>query len=220
MSGRRSFAPFPTEIPGEGPDSGSSGGTVTDVTGSAPIVITGAPTATPNVTITPATDGAAGSMSAADKTKLDGIPVPAGIQSNRAAPVVNAGNIGPSVLPTFNDGAGGVTLSASGTGTCRVSAGATVDTSGGATSVAGAMVRFRLTRSIGVAAFLPIAGAPFAEVELSPTQASAFASFEWLDTTAPGDVVRYGIECDNLTVPASTLTIQAGRAWVTTVEVL
>jgi hypothetical protein len=70
MSGRRSFVPFPAEVPGEGPDSGSSG-TVTDVTGSAPIVITSVPTATPNVTITAATDAAAGSMSAADKTKLD-----------------------------------------------------------------------------------------------------------------------------------------------------
>jgi hypothetical protein len=53
---------------------GGGSGSVTDVTGTAPIVITGAPTVTPNVTITPATDGAAGSMSAADKTKLDAIP--------------------------------------------------------------------------------------------------------------------------------------------------
>src|SRR5579864_3331547 len=42
-------------------------GTVTSVTGTPPIVITGTPTVTPNVTITAATDGAAGSMSAADK---------------------------------------------------------------------------------------------------------------------------------------------------------
>jgi hypothetical protein len=49
---------------------GGGGGTVTSVTGSAPIVITGS-AASPNVTITAATDSAAGSMSAADKTKLD-----------------------------------------------------------------------------------------------------------------------------------------------------
>lgn len=52
-------------------------GTVTNVTGSAPIVITGSPTATPNVTIVPATDSVPGSMSAADKTKIDQLAVPA-----------------------------------------------------------------------------------------------------------------------------------------------
>ena len=46
------------------------GAAVAQVTGTAPIVITGTLT-DPNVTITAATDGAAGSMSAADKTKLD-----------------------------------------------------------------------------------------------------------------------------------------------------
>lgn len=46
-------------------------GSVTNVSGTAPIVITGSPTTTPNVTITPATTLAAGSMSAADKLKLD-----------------------------------------------------------------------------------------------------------------------------------------------------
>ncbi len=65
------------QIIAEGIDPNGSGspgtGTVIGVTGSAPIVITGAPTVTPNVTITPATDVAAGSLSAADKTKLDGL---------------------------------------------------------------------------------------------------------------------------------------------------
>jgi hypothetical protein len=43
---------------------------VTGVTATAPLVSSGG--AAPNLTITPATSGAAGSMSAADKTKLDG----------------------------------------------------------------------------------------------------------------------------------------------------
>ncbi len=52
---------------------GSSGGsgTVTDVTGTAPVVSSGG--TTPAISITAATSSGAGSMSAADKTKLDGI---------------------------------------------------------------------------------------------------------------------------------------------------
>ncbi len=50
-------------------------GTVTNVAGTAPIVITGTPTATPTVTITAATGAASGSMSAADKAKLDAFTV-------------------------------------------------------------------------------------------------------------------------------------------------
>src|SRR5580658_11191975 len=72
MSGRRSYLPYPAELPGFG--EGGGGGNVIAVTGTAPSVITGTPT-NPNVTITPATEAAAGSMSAADKTKLDGLVV-------------------------------------------------------------------------------------------------------------------------------------------------
>lgn len=49
---------------------GGGGGTVTGVTGTAPIVSSGG--AAPAISITPATAVAAGSMSAADKAKLDG----------------------------------------------------------------------------------------------------------------------------------------------------
>ena len=52
---------------------GGSGGGVTAVTGTAPITSTGG--ATPDIGITAATTSAAGSMSAADKTKLDGIDI-------------------------------------------------------------------------------------------------------------------------------------------------
>ncbi len=50
---------------------GGTGGGVTAVTGTAPITSSGG--ATPDIGITAATTSAAGSMSAADKTKLDGI---------------------------------------------------------------------------------------------------------------------------------------------------
>lgn len=49
----------------------SIAGAVTNVTGTAPIASTGG--ATPDISISAATTGAAGSMSAADKTKLDGV---------------------------------------------------------------------------------------------------------------------------------------------------
>ena len=52
---------------------GGTGGGVTAVTGTAPITSTGG--ATPDIGITAATTSAAGSMSAADKTKLDGIDI-------------------------------------------------------------------------------------------------------------------------------------------------
>jgi hypothetical protein len=51
--------------------SGGGTGTVTSVTGTAPVVITGTPTTVPNVTIAAATTSAAGSLSAADKTILN-----------------------------------------------------------------------------------------------------------------------------------------------------
>ena len=51
--------------------SGGGGGTVTAVTGTAPIVSSGGNT--PAISITAATTSAAGSMSSADKTKLDNI---------------------------------------------------------------------------------------------------------------------------------------------------
>ena len=51
--------------------SGGGGGTVTGVTGTAPIVSSGG--TTPAISINAATTSAAGSMSSADKTKLDGL---------------------------------------------------------------------------------------------------------------------------------------------------
>lgn len=219
-------------------------GGVSSVSGNAPITSSGG--TTPAIGITAATDIAAGSMSAADKTKLDGITagaavasvgatspitttgganpnigvLPAAVQSNRAAPLVST-IVSTSTAPSLVDGGGGVVMSATGTGTTHVTAMAQVSTANGATSVAGAAIEFQLLRSVGAGAFVVLATAPVVVAELSPTQAVANATFDWIDTgLTPGTRYRYGIQATNLTVPADTLTIQVGRASVTTVEIL
>lgn len=67
-----STASFPT---GDGPPAGGGSGTVTSVSGTAPITVGGTAT-DPIIGIDPASGAAAGSMSAADKTKLDDIALP------------------------------------------------------------------------------------------------------------------------------------------------
>jgi hypothetical protein len=67
----------------------NSGGTVTDVTGTAPIVSSGGNT--PAISISAATTSAAGSMSASDKTKLDGIAANA---NNYVLPKATATTLG------------------------------------------------------------------------------------------------------------------------------
>jgi hypothetical protein len=69
----------------------NSGGTVTSVSGTAPIVSSGG--TTPAISITAATTSAAGSMSAADKTKLDGIATSANNYSLPAATSTALGGI-------------------------------------------------------------------------------------------------------------------------------
>jgi len=76
-SSAASFGGFPT-----GPDA-DSGGTVTSVSGAAPITSTGGNT--PQIGITAATTLAPGSMSAADKTKLDGITFPLSVANGGTA---------------------------------------------------------------------------------------------------------------------------------------
>ncbi len=80
--------------------SNGTGGTVTSVTGTAPIVSSGG--ATPAISITPATSGAAGSMSAADKTKLD-----AATSANTASTLVmrdGSGNFSAGLVTANLDG--------------------------------------------------------------------------------------------------------------------
>lgn len=106
---RRSPA-FPAELAGSGPSQGGGGGgggggTVTAVTGVAPIASSGGTTpaisiaiAAPlevtagDLTVIPAADGVTGSMSGADKTKLDGITAGAGVVAvTVTAPIENTG---------------------------------------------------------------------------------------------------------------------------------
>jgi hypothetical protein len=78
--------------------SGGGSGTVTSVTGTAPVVITGTPTTVPNVTITASTTSAAGSMSAADKLKLDGIGTGATVTGvTGTAPIASSGGAAPVI---------------------------------------------------------------------------------------------------------------------------
>ena len=72
------------------------GGGVTSVTGTAPIGSTGG--TTPVISIAPATDLAAGSMSAADKTKLDGITAGAAVASvSGSSPIASSGGTTPTI---------------------------------------------------------------------------------------------------------------------------
>ena len=98
---------------------------MTSVTGSAPVVITGTATVTPNVTVTAVSTVADGVMSSADKVKLDGIGTGATVtgvtgtlpisSSGGAAPVISiaaattsaAGSMSSAdktLLNTLNDG--------------------------------------------------------------------------------------------------------------------
>jgi hypothetical protein len=78
--------------------SGGGSGTVTSVTGTAPVVITGTPTTVPNVTITAVTTVAAGVMSSADKLKLDGIGTGATVTGvTGTAPISSSGGAAPVI---------------------------------------------------------------------------------------------------------------------------
>ena len=105
--------------------SGGGSGTVTDVTATSPIVVSGVSTVAPVISIAAATTSAAGSMSSADKLKLDGIGAGATVtgvtgtlpisSSGGAAPVISiaaattsaAGSMSSAnvtLLNTLNDG--------------------------------------------------------------------------------------------------------------------
>lgn len=151
---------------------GSSG--VTSVTGTAPVVSSGG--TTPAISITAATTGAAGSMSAADKTKLDGIAtgaqdgtvtsvglaVPSAL-SVSGSPVTTAGTItisGAGTSAEYIDGTGALQTTPTGTVT-GVTGTAPITSSGGAapaigitaatTSAAGSMSSADKTKLDGIA---------------------------------------------------------------------
>ena len=81
---------------------GGGSGTVTSVTGTAPIsVATG--TTTPVVSIAAATTSAAGSMSSSDKAKLDGVATGATANSSDATLLARANHTGTQALLTISD---------------------------------------------------------------------------------------------------------------------
>jgi len=79
----------------------SEAGTVTAVSGAAPIVSSGG--ATPAISITPASQSAAGSISSADKTKLDGIAAGATNNISDASLLARANHTGTQVSSTISD---------------------------------------------------------------------------------------------------------------------
>lgn len=86
-----------------------SGGAVNSVLGTAPIVSSGG--VAPAISITPATAGFPGSMSAADKSKLDAITT---IVSSvlGSAPIVSSGGINPTISITTATGSANGSMSA------------------------------------------------------------------------------------------------------------
>jgi hypothetical protein len=100
--------------------SGGGGGTVTSVTGTAPITSSGG--TTPAISIAAATTSAAGSMSGADKTKLDGIASGATTNSSDATLLARANHTGTQAASTIT-GLGGAALLSVGTTTGTVAAG-------------------------------------------------------------------------------------------------
>lgn len=89
-----------TKLDGVAPGATANTGTVTGVTGTAPIVSSGG--TTPAISITAATTSAAGSMSAADKTKLNGIATGATANSSDATLLNRANHTGTQALSTLS----------------------------------------------------------------------------------------------------------------------
>jgi hypothetical protein len=106
---------------------GGGGGGVASVTGTAPIVSSGG--TNPAISITAATTSAPGSMSAADKTKLDGITSGAAVASvTGTAPIVSSGGTSPAIsISAATTSAAGSMSSADKTKLDGIAAGAEVN---------------------------------------------------------------------------------------------
>ncbi len=93
-----------TKLDGIASGATANAGTVTNVTGSAPISVTSG-TTTPDISISPATTSAAGTMSAADKAKLDGVAAGATANAGTVTSVSGSGPItitNPNSTPTIS----------------------------------------------------------------------------------------------------------------------
>ncbi len=78
-------------------NSGGGSGTVTNVSGTAPISVT-SPTTTPVISISAATTSLPGTLSASDKTKLDSVTSGAAVSAvSGTAPIVSSGGAAPAI---------------------------------------------------------------------------------------------------------------------------
>ena len=111
-------------------------GTVTGVTGTAPIVSSGG--TAPAISISAATTSAAGSMSAADKTKLDGVATGATANTGTVTSVGGTGSYGGLTLSGTVTGSGNLTLGGTPTGTWPISVSGNAATATSATSAGNA----------------------------------------------------------------------------------
>lgn len=156
---------------------GAGTGSVTNVTGTAPIVVANN-TTTPAISITAASTSAAGSMSSADKTKLDGIAT--GAQVN-VATNLTLGTITATGIPLNSSTGTGVTIpsaTTSAAGLLSATDKTSLDTlvSGGGSGVVGitGAYTFKVTFTGG-----------------SPSSTSEAEDFPtgWVITTATGKVI-------------------------------
>jgi hypothetical protein len=211
---RQLSPPFPAELPGSAPSEGSGGGggggTVTAVTGTAPIVSSGG--ATPAISITPATDVAAGSLSAADKTKLDGITPGAAVAAvTGTAPIVITGTAtNPNVTlatpgggidqPNVTTGTGATQITSrsnaytpTGSGNLYITV-----TFSGTDTVADDPLAFQLVRNPTALTGAPggtlLGGGPLESASSSPSTPARWAfSLSWTEAQPIGTPVQYGM---------------------------
>lgn len=184
-------------------------GVVTSVAGTAPISVTG--TATRTVSIAPATTSAAGSMSAADKTKLDGVAAGATANSTDAQLRDRITHTGTQPASTINDFAlatraqvegtlvagANITLTPSGSGATRSITIASTAAGGGGGTV---------TQVTGTAPIQVTNGTTTPAVSITAATTSAAGSMSAADK-AKLDGVATGATKSDLGYTAATRTI-------------
>jgi hypothetical protein len=136
-----------------GPQGPAGAGGVTSVTGTAPISSSGG--TTPAISISAATTSAAGSMSSADKTKLDGVATGATANSSDATLLARANHTGTQAVGTITGLGGAATLSV-GTTTGTVAAGDDARLSDARTPTSHAHGNITNDGKIGSTAGLPV----------------------------------------------------------------
>jgi hypothetical protein len=157
---------------------------ITSVTGTAPIVSSGG--ATPAISITAATTSAAGSMSAADKTKLDGITAGAAVATvTGTAPIVSSGGTSPAIsITAATTSADGSMSSADKTKLDGIAAGAEVNVNADWNAVSGdAQILNKPTIVSSVTGTAPISssGGTTPDISIAPATTGAAGSMSASD---------------------------------------